>query len=190
MALLLYLASFHSDLAFDGLAKAAMVFCWRCAGILACIALAKLQASCCHCCWHCAGVPSWPLKFWPMQRWRLPALCWRPNLHCTGVISSIVLLLLPALRRHCCSQGAGIVALITHPLRWRLPFCRHCHMWCPCLIQCCRHPSFVCRPMPSQQCMLFFCHNVVVGASHGNCHCLGQGPPPGDSGLCRLELFL
>jgi hypothetical protein len=52
----------HSNLAFDGLAKAAMAFFFS-------------------------------------------ALLWCPCLHCTGVIASIKLSLLLALRRHCCRVG-------------------------------------------------------------------------------------
>jgi hypothetical protein len=56
VALLLYPALAHSDLAFDGLAKAAMVVYWCCAGVLARIALVSLSASSCPCCRRCAGV--------------------------------------------------------------------------------------------------------------------------------------
>ncbi len=61
-------------------------------------------------------------------------LRWRPCPHCTGIIASIKLSLLPALRRHCCQVGlqrsgqcsAGICQRCTGILpasRWR--HCQH-----------------------------------------------------------------
>jgi hypothetical protein len=75
MASLLYLASAHGDLAFNGLAKAAMAFFG--------VALVSLPALHWHHCQRGAvfvtGVvpgllPSWLLKVWPVQCWCLPAL--------------------------------------------------------------------------------------------------------------------
>ncbi len=121
MALLLYPASAHSNLAFDGLAKAAMAFFWRCAGVLARIALASLPASSCPCCRHCTSVVA-KLAFEGPAGAALAfasvALTFCP--HCAGVIASIVLsFLLPALRqRHYpCHVGAfAFVALALLPL--------------------------------------------------------------------------
>jgi hypothetical protein len=117
VALLLYPASAHSNLAFDGLAKAAMVFFQCCAGILACIALASSPASSCPRCRHCTGIVA-KLAFEGPAGAALAfagvALAFRP--HPAGVIASIVLLLLlPALRRHCHPWHAGVFALIAGP---------------------------------------------------------------------------
>jgi hypothetical protein len=100
VASLLYPASAHSNLAFNGLAKAAMVFFWHCAGVLARIALASLPASSCPCCWCCAGIVV-KLAFEGPAGTALAfagiALAFCP--HCAGIIVSIVLLSsLPALR--------------------------------------------------------------------------------------------
>jgi hypothetical protein len=43
----------------------------------------------------------------------LPALCLRPWLHCTGIITNITLLLLPVLRRHCFPCCLGAFVLVT-----------------------------------------------------------------------------
>ncbi len=135
VASLLYPASAHSDLAFDGLAKAAMAFFG--------VALVSLPAL--H--WyHCqrqavlvAGIapallPSWPLKVRPVPRWHLPALPWHfaritlaslPALcccpccwHCAGVISLVAWALLPLLHWHCCPCHLHIAASIAN---WHLP---------------------------------------------------------------------
>jgi hypothetical protein len=71
-----YPASCHGDLAFDGLADAALV--------------------------------------------SLLALCWHPCPHPAGIIASLVLSLLPALRRRCCPCCAGAFALFALAL---LPLC-------------------------------------------------------------------
>jgi hypothetical protein len=97
MALLLYPLSAHSNLAFDGLAKAAMAFFFLVSLFL--------------------------------------ALRWCPCPHCTGIIASIKLSLLPALCRCCCRVGprrsgrysAGICrscAGVLPALRWH--HCQHC----------------------------------------------------------------
>ncbi len=139
MALLLYPALVNNDLAFDGLAKAAMAFF----GVL----LASSPALRWH---HCqrqavlvAGIapvllPSWPLMVRPMQRWRLLGLCWHPCLHRAGIIASIALLLslLVLCWRHC-PWCAGVFALIKCPLRWHPPFRRYRCTWGPCRIWCC-----------------------------------------------------
>ncbi len=72
---------------------------------------------------------------WPRQRWRFLALRWCPCPHRTGIIASIKLSLLPALRRHCCRVGlrrsgwcrAGVCrrcAGVSPALCWR--HCQHC----------------------------------------------------------------
>jgi hypothetical protein len=114
VALMLYPASAHSDLAFDSLAEASMAFFQCCAGILARIALASLPASSCPCCQHCAGIVA-KLAFKGPAGAALAfagvALAFCP--HPAGVIASIVLsLLLPALRRRCHPRRVGIFALI------------------------------------------------------------------------------
>ncbi len=155
VASLLYPALAHSDLAFDSLAKAAMAFFWRCAGVLARIALASLPASSCPCCWHCAGIVA-ELAFESPAGTALAfagvalAFC----LHCAGVIASIMLLpLLPTLCRRCCPRRMAIFALIVRPSWWRLPFHRRCHMWRPCRNLCCLCPSSIfCCLMPLRQC--------------------------------------
>jgi hypothetical protein len=166
-----------------------MAFFLRCAGVLACIALASLPASSCPCCRHCAGIVA-KLAFDDLAGTALAfasvvlAFC----LHCAGVIASIVLLLLlPALRQRCCPRCVGVFALIAHPLWWCPPFHRHCRTWCPCHIQCrlCLYSVFCCLT-PSQQCTCL-CHDIVVGASHGSCHRLGHNHPLGNSRVCRLE---
>ncbi len=43
--------------------------------------------------------------------------------------------------------------------------------------------------MPLRKCMCL-CHNIIVGASHGSCPHPGHNHPPGESGVCHLELFL
>jgi hypothetical protein len=47
----------------------------------------------------------WPLTVRPRQRWHFLALHWCPCPHCTGVIASIKLSLLPTLCQHCCRVG-------------------------------------------------------------------------------------
>jgi hypothetical protein len=94
------------------------VFFWRCAGVLACIALASLSALSCPCCRRCNGVVT-KLAFEGPASAALAfasvALAFRP--HCAGIIASIVLLsLLLALRWHCHPWRAGVFALITRPL--------------------------------------------------------------------------
>ncbi len=155
VASLLCPASAHSDLAFDGLAKAAIALFWRCTGVLARIALASLLASSCPCCRRCTGVVA-KLAFEGPASTALAfagvALAFCP--HCAGVIASIVLLLsLLALHRRCRPQRMGIFALIARPSWWRSPIPRHCRMWHPCRIRCCLRPSSVfCRLTPLQQC--------------------------------------
>ncbi len=130
VALLLYPAFAHSDLAFDGLAKAAMAFFWRCAGVFTHIALASLPASSCPCCRRCTSVVA-ELAFEGPAGTALVfagiALAFYP--HCAGIITSIVLLsLLPVLCwRHCpCHMGTfALVALALLPL---LPSCCHQHL--------------------------------------------------------------
>jgi hypothetical protein len=127
VALLLYPASAHSDLAFDSLAKAAMAFLRHCAGVLARIALASLPASSCPCCQHCTGVVA-ELAFKGPSGATLPfsgialAFC----LQCAGIIASFVLssLSLTLRRSHCpCCMGTySLVALALLPLS---PL-RHC----------------------------------------------------------------
>ncbi len=121
MALPLYPALAHSNLAFDGLAKAVMALFWRCAGVLAQIALASLPASSCPCCRRCASIVA-KLAFEGPAGAALAftgvALAFFP--HRAGIIASIVLLsLLPALRRrhHPRHMGAfALVALASLPL--------------------------------------------------------------------------
>jgi hypothetical protein len=118
VALSLYPSSTHSDLAFNGLAKAAMAFFQCCAGVFARIALASLPASSCPCCRRCTGIVA-ELAFEGPASAALAfagiALVFHP--HLAGIIASIVLLLsLPALRRHCHPWHAGIFALIVRPL--------------------------------------------------------------------------
>jgi hypothetical protein len=127
VALLLYPASAHSDLAFDGLAKAAMAFFWRCTGVLARIALASLPASSCPHCRHCASIVA-KLAFEGLAGAALAfagvALAF--FLHCAGVISSIVLLsLLPALHQRHHPRHVGPFALVMLALLPSLPLrCR------------------------------------------------------------------
>jgi hypothetical protein len=114
MALSLYPALAHSNLAFDGLAKAAMSFFWHCTGVLACIALASSPASSCPRHQHCASVVA-ELAFKGPAGAALAfagiALAFCP--HCAGVIASIVLLsLLPVLRRHHHPRHVGAFALV------------------------------------------------------------------------------
>jgi hypothetical protein len=40
-----------------------------------------------------------------------------------------------------------------------------------------------------QQCTCI-CHDVITGVSHGGCRHLDHDHPPGNSGVCHLELFL
>jgi hypothetical protein len=109
-----------------------MAFFWRCAGVLARIALASLSASSCPCCWCCAGVVA-KLAFKGPAGAALAfagialAFC----LHCAGVIAIIVLLsLLPAFRRHHCPRCVGAFALVTLALLPSLPLrcCQHCKL--------------------------------------------------------------
>ncbi len=114
VASLLYPALAHSDLTFDGLAKAAMAFFQCCAGILARIALASLLASSCSRCRRCtASLPSWPLKVRLVQRWHLPALHWR--------FARILPASLPA---SCCHRRRGVVPASSPLVRERL--CPQC----------------------------------------------------------------
>jgi hypothetical protein len=110
MALLLYPASAHSNLAFNGLAKAAMAFFQCCAGVLTCIALASLPASSCPCCRRFAGIVA-KLAFEGPASAALAfagvVLAFPPR--SAGIIASIVLLLsLLALRRRCRPWRAGL----------------------------------------------------------------------------------
>jgi hypothetical protein len=58
----------------------------------------------------------------------LPALRWRPCPHVAGIIASILLLSLPALRRCCFSRRAGVFALVLLALSISLhPRCRKHH---------------------------------------------------------------
>ncbi len=112
MASLLYLASAHSDLAFNGLAKAAMALFFS---FLSFFGVALVSSPASH--WRhrqrqavlVAGIapalsPSWPSKVQPVQRWRLPALGW--------CFARIVLASLPALCCCCCCRHcSGVVAL-------------------------------------------------------------------------------
>jgi hypothetical protein len=180
-------------------------FCRHCSGVIACVALASLQAL--HCCLfrRCAGVvTNVALASLPSLRWHhpqhcklasaqprhsrdtsvclaslswssslpvasslylalfhgdlasdgladaalvsLPALCWRPWPHCAGVITNIVLSLLPVMHRHHCPCRVGTFALVALALLPLLPLCcrQHCKLasaqsqssrgmrWCPC----------------------------------------------------------
>ncbi len=93
MASSLYPALLHSDLAFNGLAEAAMAFIWHCAGVLAGIALASLPAPSCPCCQCCTGVVA-ELAFEGPAGAALAfiriALAFCP--HPAGVVASIMLL--------------------------------------------------------------------------------------------------
>ncbi len=168
-----------------------MAFFWHCAGVLARIALASLPASSCPCCRRCTGVVAKLALKGPAGTALAFAgivLAFCP--HCAGIITSIMLLLLfPALRRHCGPWHVGIFALIARPLWWRLPFHCHCRTWCPSRIRCHLRPSSIfCCLTPLQQCSAF-CHDIVVGAFYSSCRRLGHNHPPGNSGVCRLELF-
>jgi hypothetical protein len=135
VALLLYLASAHSNLAFNGLAKAAMAFFWRCAGVLARIALASLPASSCPCHQCCTSIIA-EFAFKGLADAVLAfagvVLAFCP--HHAGVIASTMLSSLsPVLRRRhcpCCVGAFTLVALGTCPCclclvssiaNWRLP---------------------------------------------------------------------
>ncbi len=126
----LYPALAHSNLAFNGLAKAAMAFFWRCAGVLARIALASLPASSCPCHRHCTSIVT-KLAFKGPAGAALAfagvALAFHP--HCAGVIASIVLLsLLPALCQCQCLCHVGAFALVALVL---LPLLHsRCHQHC------------------------------------------------------------
>jgi hypothetical protein len=112
-------------LAFDGLAKAAMAFYWRCAGVLARITLASLPAPSCPNCWCRAGVvaelafevrpvprkrlPALHLRFARILLLSLPASCCCPcHWHCAGIIA--------VLRGLFCPCRAGIFVLIAFAL--------------------------------------------------------------------------
>ncbi len=180
----------------------------------------------------------WPSTVWPRQQWRFffSVLRWHSCPHCTGIIASFKLSLLPALHRHRCRVGlrrssrcsAGFCrhcAGVSPASRWR--HCQHCavvvvagvvpassplahgHLCPDCapLVMTFTLPPSLsnvasspypvsltpvlhfCCLTPSQQCPCL-CHDVLVGASHGGCCCLGHNHPPGDSGVCHLELFL
>jgi hypothetical protein len=126
VASLPYLALFHGDLAFDGLADAALAsllaLCWHpwphCAGIIANIALLSLPALCWDHCPHRAG--AFALLRWHCCPCCLPVAASIANWHLpshkavathAGIMASIAPTLLLALRRHhhpCCT---GIFAL-------------------------------------------------------------------------------
>jgi hypothetical protein len=116
-ALLARSALAHSNLAFDGLAEAAMAFFQCCTGVLARIALASLPTSSCPCCRSCAGIVA-KLAFEGPASAALAfagvALAFFP--HPAGVIASIMLLLLsPVLRRRCHPWCVGVFALVARP---------------------------------------------------------------------------
>jgi hypothetical protein len=106
MASLLYLALVHSNLAFHGLAKAAMAFF----GIALVSLIALHWRHCQHQAVLVAGIapallPSWPSKVRPVPSWRLPTLCW--CFACIALMSSPTLC--------CCCQCqccAGVIALV------------------------------------------------------------------------------
>ncbi len=125
MASLLFLALAHSNLAFDGLAKAAMAFFWLCTGVLARIALTSLPASSCPHHWHCAsicrvglqrsgrghaGVCQYCACVFPALRWR----------HCQHraviLVAGNTPASLPSSCGRFCPCCAGIVALVAFPL--------------------------------------------------------------------------
>jgi hypothetical protein len=121
VAFSLYPALAHRNLAFDGLAKAAMALFFG-------VALVSLPPLHWH---HCqrqavlvtsiapALLPSWPLKVRPVPRWRLPAL--------RLCFSRIALASLPAsCCCPCCRRCASVIALVMWAL---LPLLRWYH--CP-----------------------------------------------------------
>jgi hypothetical protein len=60
----------------------------------------------------------------------LPALCWHPWPHCTGVITNIALSLLLVLRRHHCPHCVGTFSLVELASLPSLPLhcCQHCKL--------------------------------------------------------------
>jgi hypothetical protein len=116
----------------------------------------------------------------PALRWHPPpALCWHHFQHCAVAVDGVAPVLLPSVRRHLCPHHAPLAVafallpsslyVVSSPYPVSLaPALRFCHL------------------MPWQQCLCLFCHDVVVGASHGSCRRLGQGPHPGNSGLSHL----
>ncbi len=126
MASLLYPASADSNLAFNGLAKAAMAFflvlrwcpCLHCTGIIASVRLSLLPALHRHCC-RVGLRRSGRCRAGICQRCAciLPALCWRHCQHRAVVlVAGIATASLPSLHGHFCPGRAGIVALIAFAL--------------------------------------------------------------------------
>jgi hypothetical protein len=177
-----------------------------------------------------------PSTVWPRQRWLFLALRWRPHPHCTGIIASVELSLLPVLRPHCCQIGlrrsgqcsAGVCrrcAGVSPALRWgHCQVCavvivagvgpalsplahRHLHPHRGLLVVAFALPPsspyvasslYLVLSMPVLRFLtpdtlaemhVPFCHDVLVGASHGGCHRLGHNRSPGNSRVCHLELF-
>jgi hypothetical protein len=157
---LLYLASAHSNLAFNGLAEAAMAFFWRCAGVLARITLPSLPLLSCPCCRRCAGIVT-KLAFKSPAGAVLAfagvalAFC----LHCAGVIACIMLSSLPpALCQHRCHCHAGAFALL----------CWHC-----CPRRLCIAASIANWHLPSHEAVAT-CAGVIASIA-----------PPSLPALCR-----
>jgi hypothetical protein len=70
--------------------------CQCCAGVLACVTLASLQALCCHCCQLCTVVIT------GIALVLLPASCWRLCPHCTGIVAFVAPALVPASQTGIC----------------------------------------------------------------------------------------
>jgi hypothetical protein len=130
-------------------------FCRRCAGVIARIALASLQASHCHLFRHCAGVvTNVALASLPSLRWHCPQHCKlasaQPRHSCDTSVCmaslswslSLPMASLPYLalfHGDLASDGPADAALVSLPvLRWR-PW-PHCASSSPTLCCCChRH---------------------------------------------------
>jgi hypothetical protein len=122
MASLLYLALVHGNFAFNSLAKAAMVFFWRCAGVLACIALVSLPASSCPCMMPAyaesafEGLASAALAFAGIVLASLSALRQRHCQVCAVVaVTGIALASLPLACRRLCPHCMPLVVAFTLP---------------------------------------------------------------------------
>jgi hypothetical protein len=193
VALLLYPLLVYGNLAFNGLAEAAMVFFWHCAGVLAHIALASLPVSSCPCCQSCAGIvaelaftgpDNVVLVFAGIALASSPTLCWGHCQHrAVVVVAGVASASLPLARGHLCSHCTPLAVVFTLLLSSQylasLPY--------PVLLM----PVLrLLSPDALAAMHTPFCHNVVIGASHGGYRRLGHGHPPGDSRVCRLELFL